>query len=64
MLRLTIDKSGSLSDIEVLEDPGYGFAASAISAMKNSTFHPARHNGKPVMARAILPVRFTLRDAE
>jgi TonB family protein len=64
VLRLTIDKSGSLSDIDVLEDPGYGFAAAAVAAMKKSTFHPARRNGKPVMARAILPVRFTLRDAE
>jgi TonB family protein len=62
VLRLTIDESGTLSGIEVLEDPGYGFASAAVAAIKKSTFSPARRNGRPVMARAILPVRFKLRE--
>jgi protein TonB len=60
VLRLTIDAGGSLVSVEVLEDPGYGFAAAAVEAVKRSRFLPARHEGRPVTAKAILPIRFTL----
>jgi periplasmic protein TonB len=60
ILRLTIDTGGSLVSVEVLEDPGYGFAAAAVEAVKRSRFLPARHEGRPVTAKAILPIRFTL----
>jgi periplasmic protein TonB len=60
VLRLTIDAVGSLLSVEVLQDPGYGFAAAAVDAVKRSRFLPARHEGRPVTAKAILPVRFTL----
>jgi protein TonB len=60
ILRLTIDTGGSLVSVEVLEDPGYGFAAAAVDAVKRSRFCPARHEGRPVTAKAILPIRFTL----
>jgi protein TonB len=60
VLRLTIDAGGSPVSVEVLEDPGYGFAAAAVEAVKRSRFLPARHEGRPVTAKAILPIRFTL----
>jgi protein TonB len=60
VLRLTINEYGSLTNIEVLEDPGYGLAFAAVEAVKKSRYNPARHGGRPVMAKAILPVRFTL----
>jgi protein TonB len=60
ILRLTIDTAGSLVAVEVLEDPGHGFAAAAVEAVRRSRFLPARHEGRPVVAKAILPVRFTL----
>ena len=60
VLRLTIDAAGSLVAVEVLEDPGHGFAAAAVDAVRRSRFYPARHEGRPVMARARFPVRFTL----
>jgi len=60
VLRLTINEYGSLTNIEVLEDPGYGLASAAVEAVKKSRYYPARHGGRPVMAKAILPVRFTL----
>ena len=59
-MRLTINEYGSLTNIEVLEDPGYGLASAAVEAVKKSRYNPARHGGRPVMAKAILPVRFTL----
>jgi protein TonB len=61
LLRLNISKTGQLTQIEVLQDPGYGFSDAAHEAVRNSSFMPARHNGKPVAVWATLPIRFTLR---
>ncbi|MFN3567703.1 MAG: TonB family protein [Caldimicrobium sp.] len=60
-LKLTIDENGKLLNIEVLEGAGYGFTEAAIEAVKKSTFIPAYKNGKPVMSKALLTIRFTLR---
>jgi protein TonB len=61
VLRLTIDERGELMNIEVLNKADFGFTEAAIEAVKKSTFLPAEKDGKPVVSRAILPVRFTLR---
>jgi len=61
LLRLSISETGQLTRLEVLEDPGYGFAEAAQEALRSSSFTPAHHNGKPVAVRATLPVRFNLR---
>ena len=61
LLRLSISETGHLSQIEVLEDPGFGFAEAAQEAVRNSSFTPAHYNGKPIAIRATLPIRFTLR---
>lgn len=61
LLRLSISATGHLTRLELLEDPGFGFAEAAQTAIRNSSFTPALHNGKPIAVRAVLPVRFTLR---
>lgn len=61
ILRLTIDEMGKLINLEIVEDAGYGFTDSAIEAIKKSTFLPATINGKPVLSKAILPIKFNLR---
>mgnify|MGYP000182777561 CR=1 FL=1 len=61
VLRLTIDEIGNLLNVEVVENAGYGFAESAVDAVKKSTFLPAKKNGKAVASRALLPIRFNLR---
>lgn len=61
-VRLSIDGTGRLSGIEVLEDPGFGFAAAAVDALKKSRFSPAASGGRPVSSRAILSIRFVLRE--
>lgn len=61
LLRLTIDEKGNLLNVEVIEDPGYGFAEAAVEAVKKSTFKPAMQDGRPVMSKALLPIRFLLR---
>ena len=60
VLRLTLDKSGRLVNIEVVSGAGHGFDEAAIQAARNSTFSPAQKNGMPVACKAVLPVRFQL----
>ncbi|GAB6182409.1 energy transducer TonB [Thermodesulfovibrio hydrogeniphilus] len=61
LLRLTIDEKGNLVNVEVLEGACCGFTESAVEAVKKSTFIPAKIDGKPVLSRALLSIKFTLR---
>jgi len=60
VLTLLIDQAGIVQKIDVTEPAGYGLAEAAIEAVKKSTFAPAHVNGKKVVSRAVLPVRFKL----
>jgi len=62
VLRLTIDEKGNLLNVEVIEGAGYGFTEAAVEAVRRSTFTPAEVNGKAVMSKAILPIKFSLRS--
>ncbi len=62
LLRLTLDESGTLKGVELLEKAGHGFDEAALTAVKASRFRPALRHGRPVPCRALLPVRFELRD--
>jgi periplasmic protein TonB len=64
LLRLTIDDRGRLLDVEVLRRAGSGFDEEAVRAVRESSFNPAKINGKPVTCRAQLPIRFVLNNAE
>jgi periplasmic protein TonB len=64
LLRLTIDDQGRLLDVEVLKRAGSGFDEEAMRAVRDSSFSPAKINGKPVSCRAQLPIRFVLSSAE
>lgn len=60
ILRLSIDEKGILTNVEVLEDSGFGFADAAVSAVRKSTFLAATHEGRPIPSRARLPIIFRL----
>ena len=60
VLKLLIDKNGTLQDIEVIETSGFGFTEAAVAAIKKSAFSPAYSNGEKVPSKAILSVRFNL----
>lgn len=62
LLRLTITEQGTLSHLELVQDPGFGFADTAIQAIRRSRFTPGTRNGKPVAMRILLPIRFVLED--
>ena len=59
-LELFIDERGNIRRINVLKDPGYGFAEAAIEALDGVTCKPALVNNKPVAVRFRYPVRFVL----
>lgn len=61
-LRLTFNEKGEVVHIEIIEGAHYGFTESAIEAVKKSKFSPAIKDGKPVACRAILPIRFVLKN--
>ena len=59
-LELFIDENGNIRRINVLKDPGYGFAEAAVAALDGVTCKPALVNDKPVAVRFRYPVRFVL----
>jgi protein TonB len=61
VLKLLIDKNGTLQNIEVIEPSEFGFTETAVEAIKKSTFAPAHRNGEKIASRAILSVRFILK---
>ncbi|MCG6536756.1 MAG: energy transducer TonB, partial [Syntrophales bacterium LBB04] len=60
VLMLIIDEKGKLLKVDVIKTSDKEFAESAVEAIKKSTFLPARKKGVPVVAKAILPIRFSL----
>lgn len=59
-LELFIDEYGNIRRVNVLKDPGYGFADAAVAALEGITCKPAMMNDKPVAVRFRYPVRFVL----
>jgi TonB family protein len=62
ILRLFINEKGRLLSVEVVEPAGYGFTESAMEAVKMSTFSPAHENGVSVSSKALLTIRFVLKE--
>lgn len=59
-LELFIDEYGNIRRVNVLKDPGYGFADAAVAALEGISCKPAMMNDKPVAVRFRYPVRFVL----
>lgn len=61
ILELFIDDEGNIRKIEVLKDPGHGFAEAAVAAFDGIMCTPATANGKPVAVRYRYPIRFKIK---
>jgi len=64
LLRVAIDEQGRVVNIEVLKKAGYGFDEAAVKAIRESTFIPAKNEGKSCSCKALLPIRFQLESAD
>lgn len=52
-----VEKDGTLTDIKVLRDAGFGTAEETIRVLKNAkTWQPAEQNGKKVRCSYMLPI--------
>ncbi len=60
VLSLLIDQHGRVLSVTVLKKAGFGFDEAAVKAIRQSTFIPARNNGKPCRCKVVIPVRFEM----
>ncbi|MGC9964984.1 MAG: TonB family protein [Syntrophobacteraceae bacterium] len=63
LLRVTIDERGRPVQVEVLTKAGFGFDEEAVRAVQGSTFVPAKKEGKALACKALLPIRFVLKNS-
>ena len=60
-----IDRDGSVSNIEILKDIGYGCGDAVVKMLKSMPrWKPARVGGKNVRSKFTLPITFSLSDDE
>ncbi|MFL9845981.1 energy transducer TonB [Flavobacterium rhizosphaerae] len=59
-----VEKDGSMTDIKVTRDPGYGLGKEAERVLKSlkTKWNPGIQNGKPVRARYNLPIVINIRS--
>jgi len=61
LLRLFVDSTGRVEDVEVVESSGHAMLDdAAMEAVKKWTGQPARRYGRPVASEEVLPIRFRL----
>ena len=63
LLRVTIDERGRPAEVEILRKAGFGLDEEAVRAIKESTFVPAKRDGRPLTCKALLPIRFVLKES-
>lgn len=57
ILSFVVEKDGSITDIKVLRDPGYGTGTEAIRVLKSMPkWKPARQDNKTVRSQFTLPI--------
>jgi len=57
ILMFIVEKDGSLSDLKVVRDPGFGIKEAALAALaKTSNWIPAQHHGELVRSQFTLPI--------
>lgn len=61
-VEFTLNASGEVSDVRVVQGLGHGLDESAVAAAKRWKFNPATRCGKPVVAKFVVTMRFQLGD--
>lgn len=59
-VQLTVDESGRVVDVKLLQGLGYGLDEAALAAARQAEFEPAVRCGKPARATFNISMRFTL----
>ena len=64
VLRVAINEEGRVVDVEILKKAGFGFDEAAVKAIRESTFIPAKRDGRSFSCKALLPIRFELKSSD
>ena len=66
VIGFVVRKDGSVSDMEIVENPGYGMGEAAQKAVKklNKMWSPGKDRGEPVSVQMKVPVHFVLPTTE
>ncbi len=64
LLRVAINEEGRVVDVEILKKGGFGFDEAAVKAIRESTFIPAKRDGRSFSCKALLPIRFELKSSD
>lgn len=59
-VQLTVDETGHVVDVKLLQGLGYGLDEAALAAARQAEFEPAVRCGKPTRATFNISMRFTL----
>ncbi len=59
-VQLTVDETGRVVDVKLLQGLGYGLDEAALAAARRAEFEPAVRCGKPARATFNISMRFTL----
>ncbi|RYZ02473.1 MAG: energy transducer TonB [Myxococcales bacterium] len=59
-VQLTVDETGHVVDVKLLQGLGYGLDEAALTAARRAEFEPAVRCGKPTRATFNISMRFTL----
>ena len=64
-LSFIIERDGHLSNITVMQGPGYGLDEEALRVLKLApAWKPGKQNGQPVRVKYTIPISFVIPDAE
>ncbi|WP_162926889.1 energy transducer TonB [Flavobacterium psychrotrophum] len=66
LLSFVVEKDGTLTDIKVLRDPGYGMGDEAVRVFKlcPEKWTPGYKEGLPVRCSYVIPITINLKSAE
>lgn len=65
VITFIVDKDGNISEIECLNDPGYGIKEEAVRIMKKSPrWNPAQQNGRKVIYKQTQKISFKIEEVQ
>lgn len=62
-VRFLVERDGSISDVQAMNDPGYGLAEGAVKAVKKGPrWTPGEYQGRKVRSYHTQPITFVIQD--